>query len=165
MPLRFVLHLLQNRLDLCARLGVGAHEIRQDNANVGKLCFRDRFEQAILTALPETVVNGRSAPRLWNTTNLGFPRLEAEAILVALSERGVHASAGAACSSGSLDPSPVLLAMGVPPDVAHGSVRFSLGRHTTGEELDRAADLIVQVVRRLATGTDGVPPGTGATAS
>ena len=110
--------------------------------------LRDRFERAVLAAVPGSVVNG-SEPRLWSVTNLAFPRLEAEAILLALSERGVLASAGAACSSGSLEPSPVLLAMGVEPALAHGSVRFSLGRETTGEELDRAAGIVIDCVRRV----------------
>ncbi len=111
--------------------------------------LRDRFETLVLAGCPGSVINGRAAPRLWNTTNIGFPRLEAEALLLMLSERGVCASAGAACSSGSLDPSPVLLAMGVPPEVAHGSLRFSLSRETTGAEIEEAAALVVECVRRL----------------
>jgi len=124
--------------------------------------LRDRFEQSILTAIPDAVINGvprpcsdgravegGSPPRLWNTTNIGFPRLEAEALLMLLSEQGVCASAGAACSSGSLDPSPVLLAMGIPDEVAHGSVRFSLSRETTPAELDEAATIITACVHRL----------------
>jgi cysteine desulfurase len=109
---------------------------------------RDRLERAIVAATG-AVVNGAGAPRLWNTTNLGFARLEAEAILLLLSERGVAASAGAACSSGSLDPSPVLLAMGVPPEVAHGSIRLSLGRDTTPTEIDAAVATIVESIARL----------------
>lgn len=112
--------------------------------------LRDRFERAVLAACPGSVAHGVAAPRLGNTSNIGFPRLEAEAILMILSERGVHASAGAACSSGSLDPSPVLLAMGVPAELAHGSVRFSLGRETTAREIDRAAAEVVEAVARLA---------------
>jgi cysteine desulfurase len=118
--------------------------------------LRDRFERAILQAVPDARVNGprdsahdRPPRRLWNTTNIGFPRLEAEALLLLLSEQGLCASAGAACSSGSLDPSPVLLAMGVSPEVAHGSLRFSLSRHTTQEEVDEAAGIVVHAVRRL----------------
>jgi cysteine desulfurase len=110
---------------------------------------RDRFESLIREEIPDAVVNSRGAPRLWNTSNIGFPRLEAEAILLMLSERGVCASAGAACSSGSLEPSPVLLAMGIPEPVAHGSIRFSLGRDTTPEEIDQAAAITVESVRRL----------------
>lgn len=95
--------------------------------------------------------NSLITARIWNTTNIGFPRLEAEALLMLLSEQGVCASAGAACSSGSLDPSPVLLAMGVPEEVAHGSVRFSLSRHTTRAELDDAAATVIRCVQRLRT--------------
>jgi cysteine desulfurase len=133
--------------------------------------LRDRFERLIVDALPDAVINGvaptgppssgheqteasraaRSVARLWNTTNIGFPRLEAEALLLLLSERGVCASAGAACSSGSLDPSPVLLAMGIPEPVAHGSLRFSLSKQTTGEEIDKAAAVVIECVRRLGT--------------
>lgn len=111
--------------------------------------LRDRFERRVLADVPGTVVNSGGAPRLWNTSNIGFPQLEAEAILLALSERGVCASAGAACSSGSLEPSPVLLAMGIPEPVAHGSVRFSLSRFTTDEEVDAAAGAVREVVERL----------------
>ncbi len=111
--------------------------------------LRDRFETLVLAGVPDAVVNGAQGPRLWNTSNIGFPRLEAEALLMLLSERGVFASAGAACSSGSLEPSPVLLAMGIDPAVAHGSLRFSLGRTTTADEIEAAAAAVVGAVRRL----------------
>ena len=129
--------------------------VRDRNLVERLAAMRDGFEQAITGALPDTVINGvlgDGSPqprRLWNTSNLGFPHLEAEAIVVALSERGVCVSAGAACSSGSLEPSPVLLAMGVPEPVAHGSVRFSIGRETAEQELRDAAVIVVEVVRRL----------------
>jgi cysteine desulfurase len=120
--------------------------------------LRDGFERAIVEGVnarlpagwPRCRVNGAgAASRLWNTTNIAFPRLEAEAILLALSERGVHASAGAACSSGSLDPSPVLLAMGVEPELAHGSIRFSMSRETTEAELAEAVRITIACVERL----------------
>lgn len=111
--------------------------------------LRDAFERAVCAAVPDAVVNGAGAARLWNTTNIGFPGLEAEALLLLLSERGVAASAGAACSSGSLDPSPVLLAMGVEPRVAHGSLRFSLSRLTTDEDMRVAAEEVPACVARL----------------
>ena len=126
----------------------------RERVRLGQL--RDTFEAAVLADCPGAVVNGTAATdrarpeRLWNTTNIGFPRLEAEALLLLLSERGVYASAGAACSSGSLDPSPVLLAMGVPPEVAHGSVRFSICRHTEAAELTRAAELVAASVALLS---------------
>ncbi|MEM9418396.1 MAG: cysteine desulfurase family protein [Planctomycetota bacterium] len=132
----------------------------QDQNAVARLEeLRDRFEMKVMEELggmraeartPGLVVNSGGCPRLWNTTNLGFRGLEAEAILLGLSERGVCASAGAACSSGSLEPSPVLRAMGVSEAVAHGSVRFSLSRFTTIEEIDRAADVVIEVVGRLS---------------
>ncbi len=120
--------------------------------------LRDRFERQILESCPGAIVNGvlPGHERIWNTTSIGFPKLQAEAILLALSERGVCASAGAACASGSLDPSPVLLAMGVPPDVAHGTLRFSLSRHTTERELNDAAGIIAQCVRSLRQTTAAV---------
>lgn len=113
--------------------------------------LRDTFEQQVLRALPDAAINrpGDPAQRLWNTSNIAFPALEAEALLMLLSERGVAASAGAACSSGSLEPSPVLLAMGVPERVAHGAVRFSLSRLTTAEELVLAAQIVVECAQRL----------------
>lgn len=111
---------------------------------------RDRFEDRVRSSIPSMVVNGSDAPRLWTTSSLGFPRLAAEGILMALSERGVSASAGAACASGSLEPSPVLLAMGVEEGVAHGSLRFSFARDTSEDELETAATTIAQVVASIA---------------
>ncbi len=110
--------------------------------------LRDNFEKRVLESVGGVVVGGDSQ-RMWNTANIAFPRLEAEAILLLLSEAGVCASAGAACSSGSLDPSPILLAMGIEPEVAHGAVRFSLSRFTTDEEVDAALDIIPQVIAKL----------------
>ncbi len=86
-----------------------------------------------------------------DVTNIAFAKLEAEAILLMLSERGVCASAGAACSSGSVEPSAVLLAMGLPPELAFGSVRFSLSRDTTGQEIDRAGEITTDVIAKLRT--------------
>lgn len=111
--------------------------------------LRDRFEQTIRERVPDAIINARDLPRLWNTSNIAFPRLEAEAILLLLSERGIYASAGAACSSGSLDPSPVLLAMGIPPELAHGSIRFSLSRETTEDEINGALEIIPAVIEKL----------------
>jgi cysteine desulfurase len=124
--------------------------------------LRDRFERLVIDgvgALAPVRVNGphaHAADRLWNTTNIAFPRLEAEALLLALSERGVAASAGAACSSGSLDPSPVLLAMGIAPELAHGSLRFSISRDTTETEIDQAAAIVVDCARRLYASMGGM---------
>ncbi len=110
---------------------------------------RDRFEARILADVPAARVHGRTAPRLWNTSSIGVPGLDAETALLMLSERGVCAAAGAACSSGAMEPSPVLLAMGVDPAVAAGTIRFSLGPATADDELDRAAAVVVEVIRDL----------------
>ena len=111
--------------------------------------MRDRFEREILERIPDTHVMGSRANRLPNTTNIAFARLEAEAILLLLSEQGVCASAGAACSSGSLDPSPVLRAMQIDDKIAHGAVRFTLSRYTAEQELDRALEVLPKVIDRL----------------
>ena len=110
---------------------------------------RDRLESAILGRIADTSVNGRTDARLPNTTNIGFARLEAEAILLLLSEQGICASAGAACSSGSLEPSHVLRGMKIDPKIAHGAIRFSLSRYTTDEEIDRALAVLPGVIQRL----------------
>lgn len=134
--------------------GVAAEEARAwlaDAADKKRLCtLRNEFEARLVRECPGAEINGLGATRLWNTTNIGFPGLEAEALLMMLSERGVCASAGAACSSGSLEPSPVLLAMGVPERIAHGSLRFSLSRETTADDVEEAAAIIIESVRRLS---------------
>lgn len=145
-------------------MGVAAQQASAFLADPGRRAaiaeLRDRLEAKVIAGLEDMraetrapkvglVVNSGGADRLWNTTNLGFRGLEAEAVLLGLSERGVCASAGAACSSGSLEPSPVLIAMGVEEAVAHGSVRLSLSRDTTADQIDRAAAAVVAVVGRL----------------
>lgn len=114
---------------------------------VGKL--RDRLEREILARVPETQVIGDPAHRVANTTNIGFIRLEADAIVISLSEQGVCVSAGSACSSGSLEPSHVLMAMGLDERVAHGGIRFSLSKYTTEAEIDRALEILPGVIGRL----------------
>ncbi len=111
--------------------------------------LRDELERRILSEISESYVNGRTDERLPNTTNVGFARLEAEAILLLLSEQGICASAGAACSSGSLEPSHVLRGMGIEERVAHGAIRFSLSRYTTAGEIERAMEVLPGVVERL----------------
>jgi cysteine desulfurase len=110
---------------------------------------RDRLEQTILSTIDDTHANGDVANRLPNTSNIGFARLEAEAILLLLSEQGICASAGAACSSGSLEPSHVLKAMRVEEKVAHGAIRFSLSRYTVAPEIDRTLEILPRLIARL----------------
>jgi len=111
--------------------------------------LRDRLEREILSRIDDAHVNGRTDLRLPNTTNIGFSRLEAEAILLLLSEQGICASAGAACSSGSLEPSHVLRAMKLDEKIAHGAIRFSLSRYTTDGEIDRTLEILPGVISRL----------------
>lgn len=112
--------------------------------------LRNQFEELVCAGSPIAIVQARGSSRVWNTSNIAFPHLEAEAILINLAKRGVAASAGAACSSGSLDPSPVLLAMGVAPAVAHGAIRFSLSRNTTEAEMIEGARAVNESVRLLS---------------
>ena len=110
--------------------------------------LHDAFERELVDRLGVSI-NGGATARMWDTSNVAFTGLEAEPILLMLSERGVCASAGAACSSGSLEPSAVLRAMGLPEAMTNGSIRFSISRETTQDELDRAVGIIVEVIDRL----------------
>jgi len=111
--------------------------------------LRDRLEQGILAQVEEAGVNGGDAPRVPNTTNIRFDHIEGEALVIALDLKGLAVSTGAACSSGAIEPSHVLLAMGMRPDQARASVRFSLGKQTAAEDLDFALALVPETVARL----------------
>jgi len=111
--------------------------------------LRDRLETGILAAIPGTHSNAANSPRVSNTTNLRFDGIDAEALLIALDMQGIAASFGAACQSGATEPSHVLLAMGLTPAEARSSLRLSLSRLTTEEEIDRALDIIPAAVGRL----------------
>jgi cysteine desulfurase len=111
--------------------------------------LRDRFEQGILSQIDETGVNGAGAPRVSNTSNLYFNHLEAEALVIALDLKGLSVSGGSACQSGAAEPSHVLTAMGLAAARARASVRFSLSRLTTEEEVDEALKIIPTAVARL----------------
>lgn len=124
--------------------------LNDESGRASVAALRDRLERGIIELCPGAQVNGDAAHRLWSVTNMGFPGLSAEALLLGLSERGVCVSAGAACASGSLEPSPVLLSMGVEERVAHGSIRLSLSRETTQGEVDRAIEEVGRVVAQLS---------------
>ncbi len=111
--------------------------------------LRDRLEDGILAAVANTLVNGDRASRIPNTTSVAFEYVEGEAILLMLNEHGICASSGSACTSGSLEPSHVLRAMGVPFTAAHGSIRFSLSRYTTAEEIDFVLEKLPPIIGRL----------------
>jgi len=111
--------------------------------------LRDRLENAILAGVPNTMVNGDREHRLPNTSSVAFEYVEGEAILLMLNEHGICASSGSACTSGSLEPSHVLRAMGVPFTAAHGSIRFSLSRYTTAKEIDLVLQKLPPIIARL----------------
>ena len=111
--------------------------------------LRDRLEQTILGEVEAAGVNGRGAPRVPNTTSVYFDYIEGEALVIALDLKGLAVSTGAACSSGAIEPSHVLTAMGLSPERARGSLRFSLGKQTTPDDVKFALDLIPQTVARL----------------
>ena len=120
------------------------HELAKRMADL-----REQFERGISTALDRIVVHGKGAERLPQTSNIAFLGLEAQILLMALDLAGVACSVGAACSSGSAEPSPTLLAMGLPMAIVSSSLRFSLGATTTEAEIDEALRRIVSVVRQL----------------
>lgn len=131
-------------------LGVAAELAKKSlgrEAEIQRL--RDKLEKGILARFTNVSLNGSARSRVPNTTNLGFEYIEGEAILLYLNEKGIAASSGSACSSGSLEPSHVLRAMGVPFTAAHGSIRFSLSRFTTEEEIDYTLGVMPEIIERL----------------
>jgi cysteine desulfurase len=134
-----------------AGLGVAAQlaaaKLAPEATRVGAL--RDRLEDAILRAVPGTAVNGARGSRVPNTTNISFDRVEAESLLIALDLEGIAVSTGSACSSGTLEPSHVLRAMGLPTHRTQNSLRFSLGAYSTDEEVDRVIEVLPRLVEKL----------------
>jgi cysteine desulfurase len=134
-----------------AGLGVAAHlaagKLSSEAARVSGL--RDRLEAGILSGVPGTAVNGAADARVPNTTNISFDRVEAESLLIALDLEGIAVSTGSACSSGTLEPSHVLRAMGLPTHRTQNSLRFSLGMFSTEEEVDRVVEVLPRLVEKL----------------
>jgi cysteine desulfurase len=124
--------------------------------------LRDRLEHGVMAAVPGVLRNGHPTERLPHVTNLAFSDLEAESLILALDLAGVGVSSGAACSSGSLEPSHVLLAMGLARDRVMSSIRFSLGRMTTREEVDRVLEILPPIVERMRRVSAGLSPALGA---
>ncbi len=136
--------------------------LHEENTRVRAL--RDRLEAAILQQIPGTTRNGAKEPRLPNTTNIAFDDVEAEAVLLALDQVGICASSGSACTTGSLEPSHVLTAMGVRPDRARGSVRLSLGLHNTDEDVAQLVKHLPAIIAKLrSVAPIGNDPGRGPT--
>ena len=135
-------------------IGLGkAAELAREALERGELArmsaMRDHIEQRILSEVEATGVNGAGAPRVPNTTNIHFDYIEGEALVIALDLKGLAVSTGAACSSGAIEPSHVLTAMSLPPEIARASLRFSLGKQNTPEDVQFALDLVPQTVARL----------------
>jgi cysteine desulfurase len=129
-----------------------AAELAQDNMqleNTKVKALRDRLEKELTSRIPKTRVNGDIQNRLPNTTNISFEFIEGEAILLLLNQFGICASSGSACTTGSLEPSHVLRAMGVPYTAAHGSIRFSLSRFNTDDEIDYIIEKLPPIIERL----------------
>jgi cysteine desulfurase len=132
-------------LGVAARLA--ANKLAAEGVRVGGL--RDRLEAGILGTVPGAVVNGAPSPRVPNTTNISFNQIEAESLLIALDLEGIAVSTGSACSSGTLEPSHVLRAMGFPAHRTQNSLRFSLGLFSTEEEVDRVIAVLPRLVEKL----------------
>jgi cysteine desulfurase len=124
-----------------------ARELADESARL--LALRRGFEAELKQALPDAVVHGGSAPRLPNTVNVSFPGARSDHMLLALDARGIAASAGAACASGGVEPSPVLSAMGVPRELAICALRFSLGRSNRADDVAAAVTRIADAVRAV----------------
>ncbi|MBL7226288.1 MAG: cysteine desulfurase NifS [Desulfobacteraceae bacterium] len=122
---------------------------RMEEENTKVKALRDKLEKELLRQVPNSRVNGGSSERLPNTTSISFESIEGESILLLMDEFGICASSGSACTSGSLQPSHVLRAMGVPFTMAHGSIRFSLSVYNTEEEVDFVIDKIPPIIERL----------------
>jgi cysteine desulfurase len=132
-------------LGVAARLAGG--KLDAEAARVAAL--RDRLEEGILRGVPGTAVNGARGSRVPNTSNISFDRVEAESLLIALDLEGVAVSTGSACSSGTLEPSHVLRAMGLPMHRTQNSLRFSLGMFSTEAEVDRVVEVLPRLVEKL----------------
>ena len=111
--------------------------------------LRDYLIRRIMSEVPYTRLNGHPAKRLSNNANFAFQFIEGESLLIMLDMEGICGSSGSACTSGSLDPSHVLLAIGLPHEIAHGSLRLTLSEETTKEEIDFTVDCIKRIVERL----------------
>ena len=117
--------------------------------------LRDKLEHGLLSRIPDSRANAASAPRTPNTSNITFPGIEGEALIIALDLKGLACSTGAACSSGAVEPSHVLTAIGLPASEARASIRFSLGRHTTAADIDAALEIVPAAVAQLRS---SLPP-------
>ena len=121
--------------------------LERDASRIAAL--RDRLEDGLLARIPDSRANASAAPRTPNTSNLTFPGIEGEALVISLDLKGLACSTGAACSSGAVEPSHVLTAIGLPAAEARASIRFSIGRHTTDAEIDAALEIVPAALAQL----------------
>ena len=126
---------------------LAAKNLENEIAYLSRL--RNKLEGNLLKCCPDVRINGDTEHRLPNTTNISFEYVEGEAILLRLNEYGICASSGSACTSGSLEPSRVLRAMGTPFTAIHGSIRFSLSRYNTEDEIDKVLDIVPKIIKEL----------------
>ena len=136
---------------LIVALGKAAELAKQrlDDEQTRVRALRDKLEKALLASCPDAKLNGHPEHRLPNTTNISFEYIEGESILLMLDEYGICASSGSACTTGSLEPSHVMRAMGIPYTAAHGSIRFSLSTYNTEPEIDKVIEVLPPIIRRL----------------
>lgn len=131
-------------------LGRAIKEVEKlKSQNIKILKYRNKLIDGILTKIPRSRLNGSKEHRLPNNINVSFDGAEGEALVIALDQEGIATSTGSACSSGSLEPSHVLLALGLNQGQAHGSLRMTLGRQTTGKEIKKVLDVLPKIVKRL----------------
>lgn len=128
-------------------LQLALEEMEQNNKHMASL--RDHFVERVLAEIPYVRFNGNTQHRVPSVANFSFEFVEGEGILMLMDFNGIAVSSGSACSSGSLDPSHVLLAMGVPVEISHGSIRFSFGKDNTMEEVDYTVDKLKDTISKL----------------
>jgi len=128
-------------------LEIAQNEREKVSEKVSKL--RDKLIEGVLAKIPGSQLTGHPQKRLPDIASFVFENVEGEAILLALSDKGIAASSGSACTSGILEPSHVLTAMGIPPELSHGSIRFSLGKETTSQDIDFVLEVLPEIISRL----------------
>lgn len=133
-------------IGMARAMEIAVEEKEENTRRMEKL--RDKLIEGLLS-MEDVYLNGHPTRRLAGNVNASFEYIEGEALLLSLDYKGIAASSGSACSSGSMEPSHVLLAMGIPEQTAHGSVRFTLGRHTTEEEIDYVLEIVPEAVQKL----------------
>jgi len=134
-------------IGMAAALAIASEASAERNAHCRKL--RDRLIDGILERAPDARLNGHPTQRLPNNVNISFPNIEGETILLTLDMQGIAASSGSACATGSTEPSHVLTAIGLAPEVARGSLRLTVGKDNTVEEIERAIDIVAETVQRV----------------